>query len=164
MRLLLLHPHDIRYFPWTIRIVKIAESLAKRGHEVTLVHPVLPQWELEAFPRKAIFEVPPDAPYRVIQLKERQRHLVANLRTIVGLAKGMDLIHVQKCYPNVVVPALTAAWKWNLPVHYDWDDYEEAIVIRVHGIARGFGRLTRFYERRLPRYVNTISTASLAYR
>lgn len=164
MKLLLLHPHDVRYFPWTIRIIKIAEELTKRGHEVTLVHPVLPQWELDEFPRKVIFTVPEDAPYRVIRLKERNRHLIANLRTVMDLARGVDLIHVQKCYPNVVVPALVSAWRWNLPVHYDWDDHEEAIVIRVPGIARGFGRLTRFYERKLPKYVDTISTASLEIR
>jgi glycosyltransferase involved in cell wall biosynthesis len=165
LRLLMLHPHDIRYFPWTIRIVKFAEILAKRGHEVTLVHPEIRWQELSSFPKGPVFQVPDDAPYRVVRLGERYVHMARNLRTVIGLAGKADLIHVQKCFASVALPALIASRKWDLPLHYDWDDYEEAIIRSVaDNTPRAFPTLTRFYERRLYRYADTISVSSEGIR
>jgi glycosyltransferase involved in cell wall biosynthesis len=161
----MLHPHDIRYFPWTIRIIKFAEILAQRGHEVTLVHPSIPAQHLREFPREPIFEVPPDAGYRVVRLRSRVRHIPENLRTILSLSRWADIIHVQKCHAGVMLPALAASWRRNLPIHYDWDDHEEAIVYRqAYSMPRGMVRLTRHYERRVHRFAETISVASEGLR
>lgn len=165
LRVLMLHPHDIRYFPWTVRIVKFAEILGRRGYKVTLVHPEIRWQELGSFPTGPIFQVPEDAPYRVVSLGERYVHMARNLRTVVELAREADIIHLQKCFASVALPALIASRKWDRPLHYDWDDYEEAIISSVaDNCPRSFPTLTRFYERRLYRYADTISVASEGIR
>ena len=42
MRILMLHPHDLYYFPWTIRILRLGLELVQAGHEVTIAYIMFP--------------------------------------------------------------------------------------------------------------------------
>jgi glycosyltransferase involved in cell wall biosynthesis len=53
-----------------------------------------------------------------------------------------------------------ASWRWKKPLHYDWDDHETLILKEITGLPPGFASQARFFERRIPTYVDTISVAS----
>jgi glycosyltransferase involved in cell wall biosynthesis len=161
LRVLMLHPHDIRYFPWTIRIVKFAEILGRRGYEVTLVHPEIRGQELASFPKGPVYQVPEGAAYRHVILGDRYLHMGRNLRTVLELARRSDILHVQKCFASVALPALIASRQCDRPIHYDWDDFEEAILLeQFENCPRGLPRLVRYYERRFFRYAESMSVSS----
>jgi glycosyltransferase involved in cell wall biosynthesis len=157
MKILMLHPHDVRYQPWTIRMVKLAEELALRGHSIRVgfiedKHALEPD-----YPR--IREIP-EGPVEYAPLRSRDKQTHKNIFQVVGMAKDMDLIHFQKCFPSTAIPALWASWKWKIPLHYDWDDNESLILREITGLPPGFKTQARFFEKRLPKYVDTISVAS----
>ena len=163
MKILMLHPHDIEYDPWTIRIIKLAQSLKSMGHEVTVAY-------LESIWRKLpdkiqLRDVPDDGiPY--IRLLPRGRHMWKNFLTIKKLAESADIIHFQKCFASTALPALWIASILDKPVHYDWDDYEEEILKTINDghIGRAFRSEVALFERFLPSIVDGLSTASDAIR
>lgn len=157
MRVLMLHPHDIRFHPWTIRMVKLAEELAKRGHEIRVAFVEHKRAEEPDFPR--IREIP-EGPVEYIGLRSRDKQTHKNIARVVELAKSADLIHFQKCFASTFIPAVWGAWVHRKPLHYDWDDNETMILREVRGLPSGFAAQARFFERRIPRYVDTISVAS----
>jgi len=157
MRILMLHPHDVRYYPWTIRIVKLAEELARLGHQVRVGYIEHKRAEEPDFPK--IREIP-DSQVEYIGLRSRDKQTHKNIRTVIDLAKEADLIHFQKCFASTFIPALWASWVHKKPLHYDWDDNETLILEEIAGLPIGFSSQARFFERRIPRYVDTISVAS----
>jgi len=157
MRILMLHPHDVRYHPWTIRMVKLAEALANRGHSIRLGFVEHKRAEEPDFPR--IREIP-QGPVEYVPLHPRDKQTHQNIFNVVKMARDVDLIHFQKCFASAFIPALWASWRWKKPLHYDWDDHESRILDQISGLAPGFGFQARFFERRIPDYVDTISVAS----
>lgn len=157
MRILMLHPHDVRYHPWTIRIVKLAEELAAQGHEIHVACVEHKRAEEPEFPR--IREIP-EGPVKYTLLRPRDKQTHKNISFVVDLAKDFDVIHFQKCFASAFIPAVWAAWKWNKPLHYDWDDNESLILRQIRGLPPGFFSQAHFFERRIPTYVDTISVAS----
>ena len=155
MRILMIHPHDLLTFPWTIRIVKLAETLARKGCTVTLCHiPNLAR-------RKTGITVRSGLPQsvRYVELAEGKNSLLANIKTVAALAGAADLVHVQKCFMTAALPGIVAARLCNLPLHYDWDD-DESDLSRYW--LSGLNRLKiSAYERILPKVVTTVSTASI---
>lgn len=156
VNVLMVHPHDIRHDPWTIRILALARGLIARGCTVNLCH----------LPRR---DVPSHAPLRVMQpgdpplfdLKPRQQHFIHNLNLIRRLAQDSDIIHLQKCFAATALPVLWTCRLLNKPFHYDWDDYETAIARIVEKRRLSRWQLA-FYERILPRYASTMTYASRA--
>ncbi len=167
MRILLLHPHDPRYCPWTIRMVKLAEELARAGHRPTVVFPDLEMKieNLKQLRKQKVWEIPRDGPVAYEALLGRDRHLGRNMRALLARRREFDLVHIQKCYPNAVLPGLFLAYLADLPVHYDWDDNESAILDALpKGDIYPFRRLARYFERVLPDYVETLSVSSEGIR
>ena len=167
MRLLMLHPHDPRYCPWTIRIIKLAEALAESGHEPTVVFPDLEMKieNLAQLRKQKVWEIPESGPVAYRAILGRDRHLFRNMRQLLRDSGGFDLVHIQKCYPNAVLPGLFVAYLCDLPVHYDWDDNEAAILDSLPpGELYPFRRLAKYFERKLPSYVETVTVSSEGIR
>ncbi|HPM78352.1 MAG TPA: glycosyltransferase, partial [bacterium] len=124
MNILMLHPHDIysNSEPWTVRITYLASEFVKRGHNVRLIYHLLdPRTDLaEATARQ-------EYPFTTIPVHRYQFALVAKMRSTAQFAEWADVIHFQKCFPQVSVPAIWAAYRLGKPVHYDWDDWEYGI-------------------------------------
>lgn len=158
MKITLIHPHDILSAPWTIRIVKIAESLQKRGHSVRLIYFPYADRRKKYRTRFAV----PDT-LEVIDLPKKKARLFQTMRRLREISADSDIIHFQKCNPHAAFPALWAAFRNDVPVHYDWDDWET-------GICREWSKspLEPFvmsrYEAKLPLLVDSMSAASHALR
>lgn len=123
MNILMLHPHDVRFDPWTIRILEIGRHLARRGHHITLCY--VPKRKVEPHERVVHTKIPDEIDLH--QLGFRHSDLLSNARLVAHLARDADVIHIQKCFASVVIPGLWAAYLLDRPVHYDWDDHETAI-------------------------------------
>jgi glycosyltransferase involved in cell wall biosynthesis len=157
MKILMLHPHDLQYFPWTIRIIRLGLELARAGHEVTLGYIKLPERSLTRNEKKIRDELPEGIRY--LPLGTRARHFFSNLARLRGERPPYDLVHVQKCFSTVTIPALYLAYSLDIPIHYDWDDNEA-------GLAEEWVRFTparwevKLYERLMPRLVDSMTAAS----
>lgn len=157
-RVVMVHPHDLWYDPWTIRILELARHLQTRGHQVTLFH----------MPRK---DVPAHGPIRephpgdppIIAFRPRQQHVFGNIKQLADAARNADLIHVQKCFPASALPVLWVARHLRKPLHYDWDDHETAISQQVEARVLNRWHLAA-YERMMPRFAHTMTVASRALR
>jgi len=119
----MIHPHDIYSAkePWTIRIIEIANKFVSYGHEVKLVYFPLPKKERGMLKSGKITE------FSTIPFSRRNYHLLSNTIKFQKYAKWADVIHVQKCFPNAVIPAIVGAFIYNKRLHYDWDDWEYEI-------------------------------------
>ena len=155
MRVLMLHPHDPRYDPWTIRILALARGLIARGHKATVAY--LPKKKIHEHDRLLRRDYAEQAP--VVALGSRHGDLYRNYRTLRSLADECDIVHIQKCFASVACPGVWAAYHSGKPVHLDWDDNESALadltapdVIWAH--------LIKVWERRLPRLVDSLSVSS----
>jgi glycosyltransferase involved in cell wall biosynthesis len=154
LKILMVHPHDLWYDPWTIRPLALARELQKRGHKVTLCH--LPRKEKPLSP--PIRQSEPNDP-TIVELKPRQVHFVHNFKMIYQHAQDCDIIHLQKCFASVALPVLWASRLLKKPLHYDWDDNETAISKQVE--KRWFSRLQlSIYERNLPHFAHSLTFAS----
>lgn len=157
MKLLMLHPHDLHYFPWTIRIIRLGLELVRAGHQVTLGYIEFPlkgtRWE----GKKVRERLPEGLEY--VALSARARRLLPSLRRFYHERPPFDLVHVQKCFSTMTLPALYLAYGLGLPVHYDWDDNEA-------GLAEGWIHFrparweVKLYELLLPRLVDSMTVAS----
>ncbi|MBI1388174.1 MAG: glycosyltransferase [bacterium] len=154
MKIVMVHPHDLLYDPWTIRILELARRLQRRGCEIALVH--MPRKETPAHPPLRELEEG-DPP--VYALRPRQQHAASNFALLRSLAAGADVIHLQKCFPAATLPVLWTSRLLNKPLHYDWDDDETAISALVERRA-----LARFhlasYESMTHRFADSITCAS----
>lgn len=158
MKILMIHPHDLLTAPWTIRIIKFAEAFTGRGHEVTVAYyPAPERRERGLFVRKSL-----PIGVRFVELTVEKWSLLRNVREVCALAKEADVVHLQKCFPQAVLPALYAARLHRKPLHYDWDD-NESLIAREWEDASFFARMEIIlYERTLPWLCSTMSVASKA--
>jgi len=160
MRILMIHPHDIysRQEPWTVRGTYLAREFVKRGHEVKLVYhlldPTIPLSEAAA--RQ-------EHPFESIPMVRYSFSLVKKIQETIKLAGWADVVHFQKCFTYVSVPAITAAYVNRKPVHYDWDDWEFEIY-NYRPLNRRVGDFINLTERTVPRLVDTVSVSSEAIR
>ncbi len=155
MKIFMLHPHDIHspLEPWTIRITSIAEELVKFGHEVRLVYTLREPEKLEEAKRKQIY------PFETIPFIRYQFTLIRKIKAIRELSRGYDIIHFQKCFPQTSIPAIFAGYKNDIPIHYDWDDWEYQIYL-YGGPSKLVGKILNKIELALPRFVDTLSISS----
>jgi len=160
MRILMLHPHDIysHQEPWTVRGTYLANEFTRRGHEVKLIYhlldPTIPLAEAAA--RQ-------EHPYETIPMVRYSFSLVKKIQEVTRLGQWADVIHFQKCFTYVSLPAIAAAYLNRKPAHYDWDDWEYEIY-NYRPLNRRVGDFINFTERTVPRLVDTVSVASEAIR
>ncbi len=159
MNILMLHPHDVRYDPWTIRIVELARHLQLRGNNITLGY--IPKRRIEPHERPVHGAMPDGV--QVHQLGFRHSHLWKNTRSLQQLARDADIVHIQKCFPSVAIPALWAAYLADRPIHYDWDDHESALAEIVESRTL-YRHQISVCERSLPSLVDTITYSSEGIR
>ncbi|OGX11591.1 MAG: hypothetical protein A2351_06280 [Omnitrophica bacterium RIFOXYB12_FULL_50_7] len=161
MKILMVHPHDLYspMEPWTIRIVKFAEELARKKHEVRIAYFPMTRCEESSF--RGIRVIPLD---RTISVWTS----IGNAALLCKLSRWADVIHVQKSQFYAVLPAVLAAYWTRKPLHYDWDDWEEKIFyasvrrMRVTAILTGIS--FRLIEGYLPFLADSVSVASEALR
>ncbi len=154
----MVHPHDLWYDPWTIRILALARGLQQYGHKIHLCH--MPRRDR---PAHAPLRSPQDDDPPIYDLLPRQKHFIPNLRRLYSLARDCDIIHLQKCFPASALPVLWTSRRLNKPLHYDWDDHETALARIVE--ARLFTRLQlAVYERNLPHFADSLTYSSHAIR
>ncbi len=146
---------DIYNVPGTVRMVNLATQFVHQGHQVTLCYYPDP-YRRKVYP--AIRQEDPKN-INIVTLTPGKLSLFSNISTICQLAKSADVVHFQKCFPDAALPALTAAYRYDKPVHYDWDDREAAL-------ASDWSRskLVRFaltvYEWLMPKLVDTITVST----
>ena len=155
----MVHPHDIysNSEPWTVRIVYIAKEFVKKGHNVKLVYFPL-QWNkqkpLEL--QKGIIVIP-------LCRKLGVHNLIRNSTILFRMAKGIDVIHFQKCFYHASIPAIIAALLRKKPIHYDWDDWELKIyeVSTEPGMIRSLiWHFLNLLENIIPKITDTVSCSS----
>lgn len=160
MNILMLHPHDVysNSEPWTVRITYLANEFVKRGHNVRLIYHLLdPRISLEDATARQEY------PFTTVPAYRYQFALIAKMKSTTEFARWADVIHFQKCFAHVSVPAIWAAYRLGKPVHYDWDDWEYGIY-NYNPMNNVVGATIKAYERVLPRLVDTVSVASDALR
>ncbi|MBD3265716.1 glycosyltransferase [bacterium] len=158
LNILMVHPHDLRYDPWTIRILALAREVKKQGHHVRLCH--LPRKEKPAHnPIRSL----PETDIQIHDLQPRQQHIVPNTKLLYALAKECDILHLQKCFASVSLPLIWISRFLRKPLHYDWDDNETAISKLVEKRWLSRFQLASF-ERNLPHFASTISVSSHALK
>lgn len=159
MRIFLVQRFDIQNVSCARRVVAFARELDRRGHGVVLVN--FPhQQRRESLPQLAV-TLPESV--EILDLERAGAAFFTNLRILDARAGDFDLIHLWKCYPDVALPALHAARRARIPVHYDWDDWEVGITRELTGSALA-SHLVGFLEKRIPRMVDTVSVASAELR
>jgi len=124
VKILLLNRFDIFTIAGTVRMVELSEQFVRKGHEVTLAY--YPNYERRKH-LPLIRTKNPDG-VRVVELPSQKTAFFSNLKIIRQLARTSDVIHFQKCFPEIALLALWASWLEKKPVVYDWDDLEIAFV------------------------------------
>lgn len=155
MKILMVHPHDIysELEPWTVRITYIAREFLKIGHEIKLAYfPLWGRLSRENEPRR-------NQSYEEIPFIRKKSRIYGNILKMHKLSAWADIIHFQKCFSHAALPALFAAHLRNIPVHYDWDDWE----MQIYNYAspdRVAGYFLDCMERSIPGLVNTVTVPS----
>lgn len=161
MKILMVHPHDLYSpsEPWTLRVIKLAEGLSLRGHEVKVAY--FPLVECEESSILGVDAVPLD---RTISLKAWTK----NTKIIHELSRWADIVHLQKSHFYAALPAVWGAYCAGKPLHYDWDDWEEKIfyasIRKMSPTAILLGISFQLMERCLPFLSDSVSVASEALR
>ena len=156
MNILMLHPHDIysNSEPWTVRVTYLAQEFVKRGHKVRLLyHLIDSRMSLEEATARQEY------PFTTIPAYRHQLALLAKMKSVKEFARWADVIHFQKCFPHVSIPAIWAGYRLGKPVHYDWDDWEYGIY-NYNPMNRIVGATINAFEKALPRLVDSVSVAS----
>ena len=155
----MIHPHDIfsSHEPWTIRVISLAREFRDMGHEVKL-----------AYSPSNINEDKINIELGGIEVLTLSRRvglssLFDNIRKLKTVSQWADVIHFQKCFHYISIPALVCAFLLNKPLHYEWDDWEEKIWYHsnrrsIHTII--FGNFIKLLERFIPVLADTVSVSS----
>lgn len=153
----MVHPHDLfsPVEPWTIRIVRLAEELVRKGHRVQLLHFPLPGSQSRNIGEISVValerEITPSA-------------LARNTGKVRALLSTSDIVHLQKSHFYAALPVILAAYATARPIHYDWDDWEEKIFYRsIHRRTLSvelMGLSFRMLERFLPYWADSVSVSS----
>lgn len=161
MRIMMVHPHDIYHDlePWTVRITYLANELVKAGHEVQLVYHL---FDPHQAPREALKQQ--DFVFKTIPLQRNPLKCFHNFRLLEKIAHWADIVHFQKCSNYAAIPAVAAAYYQGRPVHYDWDDWEQAIFEKDNENPIGSWIYFQQMEKHLLKMVDTISVASNGLR
>jgi glycosyltransferase involved in cell wall biosynthesis len=119
LRVVMLIPYDLYRQPFTIRSIRFADLLARRGHQVTLFHREVRGAEWSTVVQRKL----PDT-FEVRTLGGTGRSGARAWRTLWDAVGGADVVHYQKSNPQACVPALLLGKLHGKPIHHDWDDHE----------------------------------------
>jgi len=155
----MVNPHDLYYVPSLTRAAELSGAFARMGHDVTLFYWPLPE-ALRLYPRTRL-EGPESV--RMVAAVNGRFSWWRNLRALLRLARGVDVIQFQKCYSYCALPALLCANIQRKPVCYDWDDNESSIV-QERQPSSTFGACVYASERLLPRFTTTLCVSSRALK
>jgi len=121
LKVVMLVPYDLQYQPFSIRSIRFAEELTRRGHLVTVFHRPLP-------PHKRSSNEPVHALPAHIALESMRGPLPSirprNWSAVSRAIAQADVVHFQKSLPASMLPAVVLARAYDKPLHQDWDDYE----------------------------------------
>ncbi len=157
MKIMMVHPHDIYHDlePWTVRITYLANELVKTGHEVQLVYHLFdPHQDIHTASCQQEFA------YKTIPLHRDPLKFFQNFAQMDKIAHWADVVHFQKCSNYAAIPAIAAAYYQRKPIHYDWDDWEQAIFEKDNRNPIGSWIYFQQMEKHLLKLVDTISVAS----
>ena len=156
MRILIVQRFDLASVSCARRVISQARELSALGHDVTLVDFPHPKRQAQLGRTSAdIFDL-------IYELDRRPAALLSNISRLSRLHRP-DVVHLWKSYPDAAIPALAYAWRNRIPVHYDWDDWEEGITYGLTG-SRLSAALELKWERALCRWADGVSVASRALR
>ncbi|MCC6750454.1 MAG: glycosyltransferase [Deltaproteobacteria bacterium] len=175
LRILMGIPFDLYYQPFTIRSIRFAEELARRGHEVTVVYAPMREGRRGRAVRTSL-----PSSFRAIAFRMvREPGRWPELSELVAAA---DVVHFQKCKPPMSWIVMGLARYHGKPLHQDWDDDELAFwrqatleaatnpdvpwTRRVPGTARAAAVMTMSgaTEYVIPRLVDTVGGATASLR
>lgn len=155
----MIHPHDIfsPNEPWTIRVISLAREFRDMGHEIKLAYS-----PLDINEAKTNLEID-GIELLALSRKTGLVSLFDNIKKIKTVSQWADIIHFQKCFHYISIPALVCAFFLNKPLHYEWDDWEEKIWYHsnrktLHTII--FGNFIKLLERFIPVLADTVSVSS----
>lgn len=169
-------PYDLEFQPFTIRSIRFADILARRGHKVTVFHRPLPDHKRT---RQIHFDLP--TTFTLHTLRGAMRLKPSVWRELQSAIRKADVIHFQKSLPVAAVPAIALARALGKPLHQDWDDYEsyfwlqtledsirrpQPALDKVSGAGKGLlvAGLTGAIERLIPHVADTVGGASAELR
>jgi len=157
MKILMIHPHDINHDlePWTVRITYLAKELVLLGFEVKLIYHL---FESDTDAASAIKQQ--DYSFETIPFHRIGPGLAKRCGEIQKLAFWADIIHFQKCSHYSAIPAIFSSFYHRKPVHYDWDDWEQAIYEQGEFSRVGSWIFFQQMEKHLLKLVDTVSVAS----
>lgn len=120
MRVLFFYPFDIYKddSPGAARAIAIATKLTRQHHYVRMVYyfaTTTPEIEGTTHKDKFIFETMPFVKY--------SRTMISKMRRFAELAREADVVHIQTALPDVVIPAIFAAYRAKRPIHLDMVDF-----------------------------------------
>lgn len=153
----MVHPHDIYHDlePWTVRITYLAQELVRMGHEVQMVYFLFdPHKDAKEASLHQGYE------FHTIPLHRDPMSMVHNFKIMQEVAYWADVVHFQKCSNYAAVPAVAAAYFQGRPLHYDWDDWEQAIFEKDNKNPIGSWIYFQQMEKHLLKVVDTVSVAS----
>ncbi len=155
MRILMLQRFDLSSVSCTRRILCQAEELLRRGHEVYLTdfpnsHRQNTIPAIQTLSNLGAFVFP---------LKRKAAQIFFNYRNLYNNVPKPDIIHLWKSYPDASLAAWRLSRIWNVPLHYDWDDWERGI---AQELAESWlaGWLAWRWDRFIPSLADTMTTAS----
>ena len=155
MNILILQRFDLSSVSCARRVTSETEELLKRGHRVTLADFPNPDRRNEV---PAVENVKRFGG-TIIPLQRKIHSFLSNIQTLKTIRPKPDIIHLWKAYPDVSLLAYSLSKHWDIPIHYDWDDWEKGIAAELaHSSWAGFA--AGWWDRFVPSISTTMSTAS----
>ncbi len=161
MKIVMVHPHDLYHDlePWTVRITYLAQELTRMGHEVKVVYHAYCGPERETQKIQG-----PNFPFETIAFQRHPFSIFHNTGRLEKIAWWADIVHFQKCSNYASIPAIASAFYQRRPIHYDWDDWEQAIFEQDNHNPIGSWIYFQQMEKHLLKLVDTVSVASSGLR
>ncbi|MFH0782200.1 MAG: glycosyltransferase family 4 protein [Pseudomonadota bacterium] len=161
MKIVMVHPHDLYHDlePWTVRITYLAQELVRAGHEVKVVY-----HEYRSPDGKRAEVTDRSFPFETIPFQRHPFHVFRNAGKLEKIAWWADIVHFQKCTNYAALPAVAAAFYQSRPLHYDWDDWEQAIYEQDNNNPIASWIYFQQMEKHLLKLADTVSVASSGLR
>lgn len=155
MKILILQRFDLSSVSCARRVVCQAEELLRRGHEVILTD-FIHQERQETVP--ALVNLSQMGAV-LLPLNRSVQSYPGNILKLLKIHPRPDIVHLWKAYPDASLPALALSRWANIPLHYDWDDWETGIAAELTG-SPWAGWIAGRWDRLLPRLCDTMTAAS----
>ena len=159
MNILIVQRFDLSSVSCARRVLSQAKELASRGHSVTVVD--FPNSERRAFAVSGALQNLENV--QRISLSRKAIDIPGNCRRLANLDPRPDIVHLWKSYPDAALPAFQACDRFDVPLHYDWDDWEPSIARELTGSILA-AHITRRWDRALCRICDTCTVASSELR